>query len=312
MIESSVITMEYVRNHTTIPVPRVHFHDSRCNNPLKAPFIVMDFIDGVPIPFSDFDPENETQATTIYKQLCRISCQLSKLRFDTIGSISKKPNSPLSLGPKFWNGAQYGPFTDPEEYYKTLTTQYWKYASSSITTSSLPDAWTWKTLSPSQKDLFTAYLHLQCFRLLHSEELAARFCLQHHDFKLRNFLVDGETVVGLIDWDKCATVPLAGYDPVAFAREGDEEMCLALFSAEEREDGGDGEVGRSCRSRVGKLARALESSGQNYRVWVAKEIFEELYDASWEPSDELKRDCMRKALELAASTRVTEIIFDQI
>ena len=87
-------------------------------------------------------------------------------------------------------------------------------------------------------------------------------------------------MVGLIDWDKCATVPLAGYDPVAFAREDDEEMCLALFSAEEREDGGDGEVGRWYRSRVGKLARALESSGQSYRVWVAKEIFEELCDGS--------------------------------
>lgn len=124
--------------------------------------------------------------------------------------------------------------------------------------------------------------------------------------------MDRETVVGLIDWDKCATVPLAGYDPVAFAREGDEEMCLALFSAEETEDGGGGEVGRWYRSRVGKLGRALESSGQSYRVWVAKEIFEELYDGSWETSDELKRDCMRKALELAASTRVTEIILDQV
>jgi hypothetical protein len=76
--------------------------------------------------------------------------------------------------------------------------------------------------------------------------------------------------------------------------------------------GGDGEVGRWYRSRVGKLARALESSGQSYRVWVAKEIFEELCDGSWETSDVLKRDSMRKALELAASTRVTEIIFDQI
>ena len=85
----------------------------------------------------------------------------------------------------------------------------------------------------------------------------------------------------------------------------------ALFSAEERDEGGDGEVGRWYRSRVGKLAKALETSGQSYRVWVAQEIFEELYDGSWETSEELKRDCMRKALEFAASTRVTEILFDQ-
>jgi hypothetical protein len=238
MIESSVITMEYVRNHTTIPVPRVHFHDSRCNNPLKAPFIVMDFVDGVPIPFSDLDAENETQASKIYKQLGQISYQLSKLRFDKIGGISTASNSQPVLGPKFWAGAQYGPFADTLKYYKSLTTQYWNHAASSIASSSLPDTWTWQTSSPSEKDLFTAYLHLQCFQLLHSEKLPPQFCLQHPDFKLRNFLVDGETVVGLIDWDKCATVPLAGYDPVAFAREGDEEMCLALFSAEEREDGG--------------------------------------------------------------------------
>ena len=102
MIESSVITREYVRNHTTIPVPRVHFHDSRCNNPLKAPFIVMDFVDGVPIPFSDLDAENETQASKIYKQLGQISYQLSKLRFDKIGGISTASNSQPVLGPKFW------------------------------------------------------------------------------------------------------------------------------------------------------------------------------------------------------------------
>jgi hypothetical protein len=159
MIESSVITMEYVRSHTTIPVPRVHFHDSRCNNPLKAPFIVMDFIDGVPIPFSDLDPENQTQARKIYKQLCQISYQLSKLRFDTIGSISTKSNSQLSLGPKFWNGAQYGPFTDPQEYYKTLTTQYWNHASSSIATSSLPDTSTWQ-LPPPQKKISSPHTYI--------------------------------------------------------------------------------------------------------------------------------------------------------
>jgi hypothetical protein len=65
-------------------------------------------------------------------------------------------------------------------------------------------------------------------------------------------------------------------------------------------------MGRWYRSRVGKLARALESSGQRYRVWIAKEIFEELYDGSWENSEELRRDCMRKALELAVSIQGTE------
>jgi len=254
MIESSVITMEYVRNHTTIPVPRVHFFDSRCNNPLKTPFIVMDFIDGVPIPFSDLDSENETQASKIYKQLCQISYQLSNLRFDKIGGISTASNSQLVLGPKFWARAQYGPITDPHKYYKSLTTQYWNNAASSITSLSLPDTWTWQTSSPSEKDLFTAYLHLQCFRLLHSEELAAQFCLQHHDFKLRNFLVDGETVVGLFDWDKCATVPLAGYDPVAFAREDDEERCV-LHSFRQR------------RGKIGEMGRLGGSIGRGWGSW---------------------------------------------
>ena len=63
----------------------------------------------------------------------------------------------------------------------------------------------------------------------------------------------------LIDWDNCATVPLIGYDPVSFFREDDEEICLALFSEVEREGG-----------------------------------------ESWDTqgSDDIKRECMRKAMEL--------------
>jgi len=62
----------------------------------------MDFIDGVPIPFShDFDPEDETQTRKLYKQLCQISYQLSNLQFNKIVSLATGTSpSQIVLGPR--------------------------------------------------------------------------------------------------------------------------------------------------------------------------------------------------------------------
>jgi len=266
----------------------------------------MDFIDGVPIPFSNFDPCDTQRLTNVYKQICRISYELSKLRFDQIGSMSTTPDPYVVLCPKFsWNGTQYGPFSNAHEYYRTLASHYWKDTMSSMDTGILtlvPESWTWKNATASEKDLFTAFLHLQCLRLLDSEILGPQFCLQHHDFKLRNILIKGLRIVAVIDWDECGTVPLIGYDPVSFAFTDDLDMCLQIFSEVEEAQSGDRSISHCYNSRAATLARFLETSLQPYRVCFAGEIFQFLYSMSWEnTSDYMKRTCMQQALELAAS-----------
>jgi len=215
--------MEYVKNNTTIPLPKVYFCDSSHNNSLGAPFMVMDYIDGVPIPFSDIDLEHLPQVTKLYKPICHISYQLCRLRFNKIGSLyTGSPTDSIhtmEFRPKFrWDGVQYGPFTNVRDYYISLANRYWEDALSSMRglMKHVPANWTWKDATNAEKHLFTAFPHLESLRLLLRSEhpLATEICLEHHDLKLRNILVKEETVVGVIDWDECATVPFLGFNPV--------------------------------------------------------------------------------------------------
>src|SRR2546421_3916250 len=60
-----------VHQNSTIPVPEIYFYDLTCNNTLKALFIVMEYLDEVPIPYHP-DLNDEYFETTILEQICRI------------------------------------------------------------------------------------------------------------------------------------------------------------------------------------------------------------------------------------------------
>jgi hypothetical protein len=307
-IHSAVETMKYVRANTNIPVPQVYFHDAGHNNPFEAPYMVMDFIDGVPYPYLDIDQDDTMRVTKLYEQICRIAFDLSKLRFHRIGSILNAQDPTALFGPKIWDDIECAPFHNPHDYYKALANHYWNEAISSITPeiSTVPENWTWKTAPYSERNLFTAFLRVVCLRLIDSEHLGTEFCLQHQDFKLRNILVKDDQVVGVIDWDESGIVPFLGYDPVSFTLTGELDMGLKKNSEIERAETGENSITRAYKSRVATLARFLESSLLPYRrrASYGPVIFEHLYGLSWdECPDHVKRSCMQEALKLAAPER---------
>jgi hypothetical protein len=54
LMKSSIATMMYLKDNKRIPVPEVYFSCSNYwDNPLGAPFIVMELIDGIPISHAD-------------------------------------------------------------------------------------------------------------------------------------------------------------------------------------------------------------------------------------------------------------------
>jgi hypothetical protein len=235
MLQSSIDTMRYVKANSLMPVPEIYFYDTTCNNPIGASFIVMEFLEGVPIPYSDIDSENIEQTTKIYKQICLTAYQLLSVRFDQIGGVYMDSSTGVVIGPKFGSdGKAYGPINTTDEYYKTLVNEYWKSAVSSLGANyEVPENWNWKTATKFEREVFTAYLHLQCLSRLDISQLNNDFCLQHHDFHLRNFLVDKElNIVGVIDWDESSTIPVLGFDPLSFCpnRKSDRERCLKYLA----------------------------------------------------------------------------------
>lgn len=106
-VKNEVTVMNYVREHTNIPVPRV-----RCwgltEESLQqlGPFIIMDFVEGQNLgcflapPTKDktklvyLDPNvDEVKLNAIYEQIASFMLDLSCLEFPRIGAISKDAKS---------------------------------------------------------------------------------------------------------------------------------------------------------------------------------------------------------------------------
>lgn len=85
-VESELATLEYVRRHTTIPVPDVYLVSHSDNDCVGSPYVLMEHIHGSPLDdfWEDLCLDHKLDAI---KQLAGIHTQLASQRFDTIGSI---------------------------------------------------------------------------------------------------------------------------------------------------------------------------------------------------------------------------------
>jgi hypothetical protein len=102
-VRNEVQVMSYLREHTSIPVPRIRFWGSEKESPRKlGPFIVMDYIHGENLgqflapPTDDLgelvflDPNfDEAKLDVIYDQLAGFMLELWHCQFPRIGAISK-------------------------------------------------------------------------------------------------------------------------------------------------------------------------------------------------------------------------------
>ncbi|KAG9197456.1 hypothetical protein G6514_001553 [Epicoccum nigrum] len=94
-VENEVQVLEFLRERTTVPVPRVVSWGLTKDSPAQlGPFMIMDFVgenarDEVVLG-SDVD---DTKLDYIYEQLADYMLQLSRLDFTTIGAITKNSSS---------------------------------------------------------------------------------------------------------------------------------------------------------------------------------------------------------------------------
>ncbi|EED11746.1 conserved hypothetical protein [Talaromyces stipitatus ATCC 10500] len=102
-VTNEVQIMEYLRQNTNIPIPRVHSWGLSAESPQLGPFIIMDYIEGVLLSTILKQPDQEdvilnpdidnTILDKIYRQIAHYMLQLSQLTFPRIGAISKDHDS---------------------------------------------------------------------------------------------------------------------------------------------------------------------------------------------------------------------------
>ncbi|PGH27295.1 hypothetical protein AJ80_01005 [Polytolypa hystricis UAMH7299] len=78
--------LEYVRNHTSIPVPRVISWSSDNLNPVGAEYIIMEKAAGVPL-FKQWGDMAEIEKLELIKNLTKLEAQLSAILFPAYGGL---------------------------------------------------------------------------------------------------------------------------------------------------------------------------------------------------------------------------------
>ncbi|KAJ3516581.1 hypothetical protein NMY22_g14175 [Coprinellus aureogranulatus] len=240
---SEVATMKFIRGsglYPEVPVPEVHAWDTSFDNPVKAPYVLMDFVHGVVVdnsrvdksdPFiHKFDIYPKERQFAIVKALARLKAALSKpVPFSQLGSIvvatDGNGTGGFSVGPLTTIGQKRnreglgGPYPTPEAMWYTLLEQRMLHAVGNwceMESDNLHEP-----NSPFPLNL-TPHTFTEMHRLLNALiphfKLPAAYSslvLHHPDFALRNILFDDASlqtespkVVGVIDWSGAQILPL--------------------------------------------------------------------------------------------------------
>ncbi|KAH1966864.1 hypothetical protein KXV80_003701, partial [Aspergillus fumigatus] len=208
--------MELVRARTDIPVPRVFGFELDDANPVRAAFILMDFLPGS----SAMDAEGGYDAhrgeipprrkAFFLEQIAKIQVQLSSIRLPKIGSIIRRDDNSFDVGPLPKLG---GPFSTATEFFNAWA----KHAKFPLSDDDIK-----KLVNGGPIDSILSSINAFPDRL---REVACRvsannsgpFPLYHPDFYHSNVIVDESfKVLGVIDWEGACTVPWELVEPPLF------------------------------------------------------------------------------------------------
>ncbi|ROT36429.1 hypothetical protein SODALDRAFT_325766 [Sodiomyces alkalinus F11] len=227
-VRSEVCTMQYVRRHTNIPVPRVYSYGRsklcRHTSELQV-FIIMEQIKGQPLTRDALETSPEPRRRLFLEQLVDVFAELRKLSFTRGGSLM----------PRSSNNEDGEPENPPDIVgafsIRKNELQAAGYSVSRIVTASakefldeqlriLQHIWTMphKDLDREQAEReefaqrFICQPEVQARMGIHST--ARSFFLAHPDLRPGNILVDDElTICGIIDWEYTASVPPCAFAP---------------------------------------------------------------------------------------------------
>lgn len=199
------------RQHTDIPIPKVHAYSLDANNPVRCPYTLLDYVHGSTAESlaaaypGDHEGVPEQYSEKFMRQVAHVMCQLASLRLPAIGSIVRRPSNPGSfeVGPLVETGS--GPYATAAAFYndyplalaKSLYGDDWQRNG----TREVPEAFC--TLASS----FTSAV-LPANGTSGSSNAALGFGLANYDLGPNNFIVDAEfNVLAVIDWDAVIAVP---------------------------------------------------------------------------------------------------------
>ena len=218
LIRSEAMTMSFIRQNTSIPVPEIYDFDETSSNEINAPYILMEFMSGsllINMWFNTTGPTPlEDRRLRVLDTVATAMTQLRQFQFNRIGSLQFDSDSlnPTNIGPliELDQAAQLarerednpiefmyrkmGPFNTSREYFEAL-----------LNMQEIPE-------DPFSKGIHQLLqMMIQCIPRSvsgKSDDGSESFVLAYPDLQDYSVLISEEgTLTGLIDWQNVHTVP---------------------------------------------------------------------------------------------------------
>jgi hypothetical protein len=269
-MRSEIATINFVRQHSTIPVPEIHGYNLDRANAVGAPYILMGALPGRTITILPL-VQGSVKAH-VYRQLASIMLQLSRLpRWSEAGFIHQSPDTSFSISTML--------VPVPGQ------TPQCALASSRSFFNVRAQCFLDRKLAEGNVDkIAIAWLYREAIPQFLQQGTDDQFLLCHPDFSNCNILYDDDyNITGVIDWTWTQTCPwqLFATFPHEFARRFPPEMSLsghsrALFLAILGEE----------ESKLGDptpLTRFMGS--KEAQILELTQDYQHIQDGSWLPMD---------------------------
>ena len=233
---SEVATLSYIREHTSVPVPRVIASSSTAENELGCEWILMERVAGVALAdvWSNMDLEAKSRETRVIAGFLR---QLRDIQrpFTAIGNLYFREDIDTSnaavrvvpvedekyaLGPivtpyMFAGGRKLrvprdlGPYSNDAEYIVALVATELEDMKLLQSLDAHSHADFDEDIAEDAEDIIEVLNELRTISTELFPSHPCHFTLRHHDLSLVNILVDPETheVTGIVDWECVGTRP---------------------------------------------------------------------------------------------------------
>ncbi|KAJ5736064.1 uncharacterized protein N7483_001189 [Penicillium malachiteum] len=222
-VQIEVATMRWIRHTTSIPVPEV-FGSGVC---WAGPYIVMAFLDGVPLSQILRDPSlagrpvlnpqiNNRDFKRAYREMASYILELSQYEFDSIGALEGNEGSfAITQRPLTFNmnelmvSANLPGEVFPSHSFKSATEYFETLAMQHLSQLRLQQHDAVSSKEDCQRKFVARCLFLEITKNLCTEHRQRPFRLYCDDFRPSNVLVDIATahVSGVIDWEFTYTAP---------------------------------------------------------------------------------------------------------
>lgn len=188
---NEVLSIKIVRQKTTIPTPNVLGYCLDKENPIQHEFIIMDMMEGVPLSLVYDDIKNTHNFEKILDNLADYISQLRKIPYEEIGNFTLDEDrgirvmSPIEI----YSPSDLKAPMSFAEYYLRILSYYRRVISKS------------DFLNDVDKESLKKYID-NVIELLKTRRFSKEsFVFSHQDFVMKNILVKGEKVVGIVDWE---------------------------------------------------------------------------------------------------------------